>query len=83
MFWDRVACVYDIFANVINRKTHRRLCAVVAKEIRPTDEVLECACGTGLISGVIARKCKRLVAPRISLKTCSKERTESMENFQT
>lgn len=66
MFWDRVACVYDIFANVINRKTHRRLCAVVAKEIRPTDEVLECACGTGLLSGVIARKCKRLVATDFS-----------------
>lgn len=66
MFWDRVACVYDVFANVINRKTHKKLCAVVADEIRPTDEVLECACGTGLLSGVIARRCKRVVATDFS-----------------
>lgn len=24
VFWDRVACVYDVFANVINRKANRR-----------------------------------------------------------
>ena len=23
MFWDNVACVYDIFANIINRKANR------------------------------------------------------------
>lgn len=26
MFWDRVAWVYDIFTNVINKKTHKGLC---------------------------------------------------------
>ena len=25
MFWDNVAGVYDIFANIINRKTHEGL----------------------------------------------------------
>lgn len=25
MFWDRVADVYDIFVNVINRRTHQSL----------------------------------------------------------
>lgn len=25
MFWDQVAGVYDIFVNVMNRKTHQRL----------------------------------------------------------
>lgn len=25
VFWDRVACVYDVFANVINRKVNRAL----------------------------------------------------------
>ena len=53
MFWDKVAGVYDIFTNIINRKTHQTLCAVIADLIRPTDEVLECACGTGMLSGVI------------------------------
>ena len=55
MFWDKVACVYDVFANVINRKANRALCETVAALIRPADTVLECACGTGLLTGVIAR----------------------------
>ena len=35
MFWDRVAGVYDIFANFINTKTHRALCRQVAELIDP------------------------------------------------
>ena len=62
MFWDNVAWVYDIFANVINRKANRQLCATVEQFISPTDEVLECACGTGLLSEGIARRCKSLIA---------------------
>ena len=72
MFWDHVAGVYDIFANIINRKTHKGLCAKVGEEISATDEVLECACGTGLLSGVIARKCKSLVATDFSQKMLKK-----------
>ncbi len=33
MFWDNVACVYDVFANVINRKTNEELCSVVKKNL--------------------------------------------------
>lgn len=72
MFWDNVAGVYDIFANVINKKTHKKLCAVVGDLVLPTDEVLECACGTGLLSGVIAKNCKRLVATDFSAKMLKK-----------
>ena len=54
MFWDKVAWIYDVFANVINRKANKALCTAVAELIRPEDEVLECACGTGLLTGVIA-----------------------------
>lgn len=68
MFWDNVAWVYDIFANVINRKTNRQLCATVEQFISPTDEVLECACGTGLLSEGIARRCKSLIATDFSAK---------------
>lgn len=68
MFWDRVAWVYDVFANGINRKANQRLCAVVGELISPMDEVLECACGTGLLSGVIAPRCRRLVATDFSEK---------------
>ena len=72
MFWDNVAGVYDIFANIINRKTHRGLCAKVENEISITDEVLECACGTGLLSGVIAEKCNSLIATDFSVKMLKK-----------
>ena len=56
MFWDRAAGVYDLFANVWNKKTHGALCAYVEAQISPADEVLECACGTGLLTEGIAAK---------------------------
>lgn len=72
MFWDNVAGVYDIFANIINRKTHKGLCGKIDELILQTDEVLECACGTGLLSGVIAQKCKSLIATDFSEKMLKK-----------
>ncbi len=68
VFWDNVAWVYDIFANVINKKANKALCATVEKLILPSDEVLECACGTGLLTGAIAPRCKSLVATDFSVK---------------
>ena len=62
MFWDRVAWIYDLFANGINRRANRALCAAVEALIRPSDEVLECACGTGLLTGGVAARCKSLIA---------------------
>ena len=62
MFWDRVAGVYGLFVNVVNRKTHKALRRIVADLIRPEDEVLECACGTGMLTEVIAGRCKALTA---------------------
>ena len=62
MFWDQVAGVYDLFVNVVNRKTHTALRQIVAELIGPEDRVLECACGTGLLTGVIAGRCKALTA---------------------
>ena len=74
MFWDNVAWVYDIFADGINRKANRKLCKVVARMISPTDDVLECACGTGLLSGVIAKRCKSLTATDFSAKMLARTR---------
>ena len=68
MFWDNVAFIYDIFANGINRKTNKALCAAVEGLITPADDVLECACGTGLLTGVMAPRCKSLVATDFSEK---------------
>ena len=72
MFWDNVAGVYDIFVNVINRKTHQKLKEIVSALIEPDDTVLECACGTGLLSAVIAEKCRKLTATDFSEKMLKK-----------
>ncbi|MBR1684944.1 MAG: class I SAM-dependent methyltransferase [Clostridia bacterium] len=79
MFWDRVAWVYDVFVNMINRKTHRELRHIMGELIQGDDRVLECACGTGLLSAVIAEKCQALTAtdyaPRMiqkAKKNCSR-----------
>ncbi len=66
MFWDKVAGIYDIFVNVINRKTHQKLKVIVSDLIGTNDNVLECACGTGMLSGVIASKCRQLTATDFS-----------------
>ena len=72
MFWDNVAGVYDVFVNVINRKTHQKLKKIVSSLIEPDDTVLECACGTGLLSAVIAQKCRQLTATDFSEKMLKK-----------
>jgi len=74
MFWDNVAWVYDVFADVINRKANRKLCAAVEGLIGPSDEVLECACGTGLLTGVMAKRCKSLIATDFSAKMLKRAR---------
>ena len=39
MFCDQVAGVYDIFVNVMNRKTHQRLKEIVSALIESEDTV--------------------------------------------
>lgn len=68
MFWDNVAGVYDVFVDVINRKTHQELKQIVSALIEPEDVILECACGTGLLSAVIAPRCRHLTATDFSEK---------------
>ena len=87
MFWDNVAWIYDVFANVINRKTDKALCEAVEKLIQPSDSVLECACGTGLLTCVIAPRCRSLTATDFSgkmlkraEKKCRKYRNVRFEN---
>ena len=72
MFWDNVAGVYDVFVNVINRTAHQKLRRIVSSLIEPDDTVLECACGTGLLSAVIAPKCRQLTATDFSEKMLKK-----------
>ena len=62
MFWDKVSRVYDLFENLYNKKVYQSTGETVAKYIKNTDRVLECACGTGAISIFIAPKCNKLFA---------------------
>ena len=66
MFWDRVAGVYDLFADVYNGKVNRKMCTAISGLIKADDRVLECACGTGMISVVIAGKCRELITTDFS-----------------
>ena len=66
LFWDKAAWVYDIFANIINARTHKELKEVVALEVGPGDEVLECACGTGLLTAAVAARCRKVTAEDFS-----------------
>lgn len=72
MFWDTVASVYGVFVYVMNRKTHNDLREIIADLIMPEDNILECACGTGLLSAVIAGKCKHLTATDFAPKMLKK-----------
>ena len=62
MFWDTISPLYDIFENIYNGKVYIGSGKKVAQLIEPSDEVLECACGTGAISIYIAQKCRKLIA---------------------
>ena len=66
MFWDRISGVYDLFGNVYNGKVNRKLCRLIAKSINKSEVVLECACGTGMISAAIAPVCNSLTATDFS-----------------
>jgi len=66
MFWDIAAGMYDIFEDVYNGRVNRQLCREVAEMISEKDNVLECACGTGMISKYIAAKCRMLTATDFS-----------------
>lgn len=67
MFWDSVSGVYDLFENFYNKSVYQATGKIVAKYINKTDKVLECACGTGAISVLIAPVCDRLFASDYSV----------------
>lgn len=48
--------------NTFNGKVNRDIAEYVANQIDANDNVLECACGTGMFSLPIAKRCKRLTA---------------------
>ena len=86
MFWDKISPLYDLFENVYNHKVYAGTGTKVAEFIDPSDEVLECACGTGAITVCIAKKCRRLIATdfasgmlRQAARKCRKHRNVSFK----
>ena len=66
MFWDKVARFYDIFEKLYNGEVNCKLVIVVSNMVESGDRILECACGTGMLSKGIALRCKELIATDFS-----------------
>lgn len=84
MFWDKVSGVYDLFENIYNKSVYQSTGETVAKYIKNTDRVLECACGTGAISIYIAPKCNKLFASDYSVGMLkqAKKKLKSFDNVE-
>ncbi len=66
-FWDHTAGIYDLFAEGYNKKVHRQLKQLVRAELTAEDEVLDCACGSGMLTETAAAKCRHVTAADLSL----------------
>ena len=62
MFWNTISGVYDLVENTFNGKVNRDIAQYVANQVDFSDNVLECACGTGMFSVKMAGRCKNLTA---------------------
>lgn len=62
MFWNKISGVYDFVENIFNGKVNKEITQYVASLTDGNDDVLECACGTGMFSLPIARRCRSLIA---------------------
>ena len=74
MFWNTFSLVYDFVENTFNGKVNRSIVNYVANLIDSNDNVLECACGTGIFSVKIAPCCKTLIATDFAEKMLRKAR---------
>lgn len=72
MFWDKIAGVYDVFEKVYNNKVIRGTADICADLVDGGDNVLECACGTGLITTATAPRAKSYTATDFSPKMMKK-----------
>lgn len=67
MIWDRVAGIYDLTSGRRNREVNDKMVHFIASKVKAEDVVLECACGTGLITQVIQPLCRQLIATDLSV----------------
>lgn len=62
MIWDKLAPFYDFFETLYNGKCYKGIAEKIKDYVTKDDIVLECACGTGLLTLPMAQKCKKLIA---------------------
>ncbi len=67
MIWDKFAPFYDFFETVYNGKCYKGIAEKIKEYVTEEDIVLECACGTGLLTLPMAQKCKKLIATDLSV----------------
>lgn len=67
MIWDRLSPFYDALEIIYNGKCFRGIANEIEKCVDEKDVILECACGTGLLTVPMAKKCKRLIATDYSI----------------
>lgn len=61
-YWDLLAGLYDRVTMGRNGPGNRLLRERVASLVRPDDEVLECACGTGLLTASLVKVARSVTA---------------------
>ena len=62
MIWDILSPFYDLFETAYNGKCYKGIAEEIKQHVCKDDVVLECACGTGLLTLPMARICKELIA---------------------
>ena len=62
MIWDKLSPFYDFFETVYNGKCYKGIAEKIKEYVTEDDVVLECACGTGLLTVPMAQNCKKLIA---------------------
>ena len=67
MIWDKLSPFYDMFEMLYNGKVFKGIAKEIKNYVGVNDTVLECACGTGLLTVPMAEKCKKLIATDYSI----------------
>lgn len=84
MIWDKFSPFYDMFETIYNGKCFKGIAKEIANHVDKHDIVLECACGTGLLTVPMTKKCKKLIATDYSIRMLKKteKKVKNYSNIQ-